>query len=298
MHALEGRLSEGALANLVQFLALNQASGCLQLQHGVGRDADGARGAVYLRAGRVEHVEAEGLEGVAALSALLAWSQGRFAFAVGVFAPRRSIDLSVDALLLHASVARDGAGSRNGTTSTAPGAAARAPHHAGTNGSATGLLRPVLPPAVAGRDHAERGSAGDRVDAVPTAPSGGRRSGELLAGVLAPQSPSHPSPSPRVSLEASLRPLPLQATPLVDPTLIPGLVWAAVAVVGPIGEIFVQEAFESIGHSPRLLPESALGPLVLEVAGRFRSDEGRAQFVARAEAVLAHHGYGRVEESP
>lgn len=86
-----------------------------------------------------------------------------------------------------------------------------------------------------------------------------------------------------------------QATQLVDPRVVPGLVWAAVVVAGPIGEIFVDEAFESIGHHPRLLPEEQLGSLLLEVAGRFKSAQGREDFLTRAEAVLAHHGYGRVE---
>ncbi len=88
-----------------------------------------------------------------------------------------------------------------------------------------------------------------------------------------------------------------KATPLADPGLVPGLVWAAVVVAGPIGEIFVEEAFEAIGHSPRLLPVDELGTLVQAVAGQFKSAQGRQDFLARAEAVLAHHGYGRVEGS-
>jgi hypothetical protein len=84
-------------------------------------------------------------------------------------------------------------------------------------------------------------------------------------------------------------------TPLVDPGVVPGLTWAAVVVAGPIGEIFLAEAFEAIGHSPRLLPEDQLGVLVQEVAGHFKTAQGREDFLTRAEAVLAHHGYGRVE---
>lgn len=94
------------------------------------------------------------------------------------------------------------------------------------------------------------------------------------------------------TLDGELRP-----TPLADPAVVPGLVWAAVVVAGPIGEIFVEEAFDAIGHSPRLLPEDQLGTLVQAVAGQFKSSQGRRDFLARAEAVLAHHGYGRVEGS-
>lgn len=88
----------------------------------------------------------------------------------------------------------------------------------------------------------------------------------------------------------------LGATPLVDPGVLPGLVWAAVCAGGPIGEIFVQEACDAIGHHPRLLPEDQLGAVVQEIARLFRPGLGREDFLTRAEAVLAHHGYGRVEE--
>lgn len=86
-------------------------------------------------------------------------------------------------------------------------------------------------------------------------------------------------------------------TRLVDPAVVPGLMWAAVAVAGPIGEIFIDDAFDAIGHSPRLLPEDQLGALLQAIAGQFRSAQGRQDFLARAEAVLAHHGYGRVDEA-
>lgn len=204
MDALQGRLGDGVLANLIQYLSLNQASGCLQVA-----DDDAGRGRVYLMRGRVEHVEVGDTVGVPALTLLLAWSEGRFWFRVGVEARRRTIELPVSALLLQASCGHDVAGS-----------GVAAVH--GTNG---------------------------------------------VQG----------------------------ATPLVDPVLALGLVWAAVAVAGPIGEIFVEEGFESIGHSPRLLPERAVGSLVQAVAEQFMSYDGRQQFLARADAVLAQHGYGRVE---
>jgi len=88
----------------------------------------------------------------------------------------------------------------------------------------------------------------------------------------------------------------LGATPLIDPGVLPGLLWAAVSAAGPIGEIFVEEACEAIGHHPRLIPEDQLGALVEEIARRFHSGTGREDFLTRTEAVLAHHGYGRVEE--
>jgi hypothetical protein len=204
VNALQGRLADGVLSNLVQYLALNQASGCLTVSApGVGA------GEIYLLRGRVHHVAAGMLDGVAALAHLLTWTQGRFSFRVGVVPPTFTIDLPTDQLLLQASYQIDVA-----------------------------LMRP--------------GSGG----ALPT----------------------------------------LEATKLVDPSVVPGLVWAAVATGGPIGEIFVEEAFDALGHSPRLMPEVELGQLVQAIAGHFKTAQGQRDFLARAEAVLAHHGYDRVEE--
>ena len=83
MTSLSGRLAPGALADLLQYLALSRASGCLLLRHPQRRQAY-----VYLENGRVVFVDARPLYDVAALSELLGWNDGRFAFRPGVAAPR------------------------------------------------------------------------------------------------------------------------------------------------------------------------------------------------------------------
>ena len=204
MNALQGRLADGVLGNLVQYLSLNQASGCLTVA-----DPSVGTGELFLVRGRVQHAVVGTVTGLAAVAQLMAWRQGRFSFRVGVVPPVFSIDLPTDQLLLHASYQVD-----------------------------VDKMRP--------------GSNGVR--ALPA------------------------------------------ATTLVEPAIVPGLVWAAIASAGPIGEIFVDEAFDALGHNPRLMPESELGQLVQAIAGHFKSAQGQQDFLTRAEAVLAHHGYGRVEE--
>jgi hypothetical protein len=204
MNALQGRLADGVLGNLVQYLSLNQASGCLTVAApGIGS------GELYLIGGRVQHAVVGALTGLPAVTQLMGWKHGRFSFRVGVIPPIFSLDLPTDQLLLHASYEID-----------------------------VETMRP--------------GSNG--VQALPV------------------------------------------ATTLVEPAVMPGLVWAAIAAAGPIGEIFVDEAFDALGHNPRLMPESELGHLVQAIAGQFKSAQGQQDFLSRAEAVLAHHGYGRVEE--
>jgi hypothetical protein len=204
VNALQGRLAEGVLTNLLQYLSLNQASGCLTMATpGLGI------GEIYLVRGRVQHAVFGSLVGVGALAQLVSWTQGRFSFRVGVVPPLFTIDQPTDQLLLNAA------------------------YHADVE---------VRKPGANGR---------------------------------------HDVPDP---------------TPLVDPQVIPGLIWAAIASAGPIGEIFVDEAFDALGHNPRLLPEAELGALVQAIAGHYKSAPAQRDFIARAEAVLEHHGYGRVEE--
>jgi hypothetical protein len=204
MNALQGRLGDGVLVNLVQYLSLNQANGCLTISApGIGT------GELYLVRGRVQHAVAGDSTGAPAVSTLLALQQGRFTFRVGTVPPIFSIDMPTDQLLLQASIQVD-------TDALRPG----------TNG------RPALP----------------------------------------------------------------SATALVEPAVVPGLVWAAIASAGPIGEIFVDEAFDALGHNPRLMPEAELGQLVQAIAAHFTSPAVQQDFLSRAEAVLTHHGYGRVEE--
>jgi len=216
---LQGRLGPGVLAHLLQYLALHDAVGRLNVHHDGGEPGPGVAvdavalavevGHVYLGRGRVVHADLGGVRGVVALAQMLDWELGRFAFQVGVAAPATTVDLPVERLLLTMSVERDG--------------------------------RSWLGPPEPGRN--------------------GR----------------------------------FKATPLVHPGVAQGLVWAAVVGAGPIGEIFVTESFEAVGHNPYLLPVDRLGALVQEVARHFKSAQARQGFLTRAEAVLAHHGYGRVE---
>src|SRR5690606_13186857 len=94
---LNGRLGEGVVANVLQYLQLSQGTGCLSLVHPARRHAQ-----VYLENGKVVFVEARPLYDLAALTAILEWHEGRFSFRPGVVAPRRSMSRNVDTLLLEA----------------------------------------------------------------------------------------------------------------------------------------------------------------------------------------------------
>lgn len=107
MQALEGSLSVLSLSGLIQLLASEGRTGRLDL---LDDDAVG-RGGLWLEAGCLVHAERAGQgDGADALFSLLDAPGGQFRFAAGASAPRRTLDGTVDELLLEAACRRDHAG--------------------------------------------------------------------------------------------------------------------------------------------------------------------------------------------
>ncbi|MDZ7706126.1 MAG: DUF4388 domain-containing protein [Trueperaceae bacterium] len=101
-NALQGQLEEKTLANLLQFLSLDQATGALQL-----RNNRGEQGAIFFENGKVVHIASKQAVGVTALSVLLTWTSGRFRFKPQATSPNHTVRLSLDSLLLEASYQAD-----------------------------------------------------------------------------------------------------------------------------------------------------------------------------------------------
>ncbi len=105
---LQGQLSDGVLANLLQFISMNMGTGCLLLRH-----PQGAQGYVFFEAGEILHLslgqaEQSGvITDTAALAVLLGWQEGRFEFRHGVPSPVRSMSSSLSQALLEASTRKD-----------------------------------------------------------------------------------------------------------------------------------------------------------------------------------------------
>ncbi len=93
---LQGELGEGTVENILQFLGLNSATGCLLLSTST------QQGKVFLEKGRVVHVAAGNLRDISALATQLSWQEGNFFFDPNVPIPEKTIRLAVDKLLLKA----------------------------------------------------------------------------------------------------------------------------------------------------------------------------------------------------
>jgi hypothetical protein len=254
---LYGDLEEGVLANLLQYLALSQASGCLSLRHPAR-----PRGEVYLQAGRVVHVDAGPYADVEALSRLLVWRRGRFSFRPGGSPPQRTLTESTDRLLLEASHRADAL-------------------------------------------HLDADDVDEHSILVThTSPDDGRAAVSLTAlhvwrvvdgksplGVLAESSGlplelvmSGASELVRCGLATEV------GAELVDPAFVGAMTAEAVDIVGPVAEVFVEDALFELGLDGGPVTVTVLDELITTVATQFRRSEWQHDFLRRVERLRRDYG--------
>lgn len=258
---LRGSLQEGALANLLQYLSLNRASGCLNVE-----GPSNALGKVYLLQGRVVHAAtSRGGWAIPAMAEMVVWAEGTFRFRNGETSPEVTIDVPLERLLLNASISADE--SRRGSTE------APAPVKAGT----------VL-----------KLRAFDQLETtveIPIAAAGllsvldGRRSLEQAARTIG-------VPLERVlEIGADVVRLGL-AAPLSAPRVAPGflteLTARVVRILGPVGEIIVEDALEDLGLNTEL-PFEVVNDLLKAISDQFKTDQQRAQFSAAGKELRAKY---------
>lgn len=100
---LHGKLSDGGLASLLQYLAMNNVTGVLTL-----RQFQGTKSYIFFREGKLVHAglgeqsEAGVRTDIDALAVLLSWGEGRFSFHKDIQAPIESQKLPLEQALLEA----------------------------------------------------------------------------------------------------------------------------------------------------------------------------------------------------
>lgn len=253
---LNGRLGEGVVANVLQYLQLSQGTGCLSLVHPARRS-----GRVYLEAGKVVFVEASPLHDLAALTALLEWREGRFSFRPGVVAPRRSMNRNVDTLLLEATHLADA-----GAISPEPGPAPDTVLSVGPRGGTDDAVMLSL-----GALHLWR-----NLDGVSSLRELAAKTGVALVDVtLAAQE----------LIDHDL--VDFAALKVADPRFAREVTREAVDLLGPVGTIVVEDALIELGVSPDALPVALVEEFVAEVTRSFPTGDRRAEFSRRADQLRA-----------
>ena len=314
MTTLHGRIEEGVLANLLQYLALSQASGCLLLRHPQSR-----QGSIYFERGKIVFVEAKPSYDVAALAALLRWREGQFSFRPGVRSPRITIERSTSMLLLEATHMADEAGEQSRDVrpqldvDTVLSALAGGPpprkHH-----------EPV-PEAL--REHGSGGGGGQRAQPYAVLLPAARPEADTYAATVA----AAREPSPGAAIDGSDETVALSLSALLlyrrldgqlslrqhavelsrepqeivgagrelleaglaeyvtlvvaDPRFAVELAREAVDLLGPVGEIVVEDALYDMGLSGDTLPVNSIDELIRELSSAFKNAFTRADFLRR-----------------
>ena len=263
---LRGSLQEGALANLLQYLALNQVSGCLNV--------DGPKntvGKVYLTNGRVVHATSStGGWAMNAVAEMVGWTEGTFRFKNGELSPELTLDLTLERLLLDASLMLDET-RRSGIES---GIQPRPPMTAST------MLKLQSLDQMKGSVELPVFAAG------LLAALDGKRSLEKVAAQIN-------TPLEKV-LEIAAQVVGLGlAVPVTGPRVpqdfVTELTARVVRILGPVGEIIVEDAFEDLGLNPSDVPFDAIPGLLQTINEQFRNDQQRAQFSAASREVRAKY---------
>ena len=250
MNALQGQIDEGVLANLLQYLALDQASGCLILRH-----PRGAQGDVFFAGGKVVHVQAPGRSGVLALSELLTWIEGTFHFRSGVAAPQNSIRLSVESLLLEASYQVDEA-RRSGSDPIDERSVLRSKPLEQHRSTVAMTLRAV---------HLLR-----HLDGTLSIAEISNRTGASVEELLVAAKELH-----RQELVELMTPQ------VVGRDFIEALERTVIDIMGPIGEIVLDDALYDLGVNAETLPIGAVDELVQALAAQLRREDWRRDFQER-----------------
>jgi hypothetical protein len=259
---LRGSLQEGALANLLQYLALNQVSGCLNV--------DGPRnalGKIYLTNGRVVHATSStGGWAMKAVAEMVGWTEGTFRFRNGESSPERTLDLTLERLLLDASFMLDET-LRSGVETQAFLTSDSVLKLQPLDQMKSSVELPVF------------------ATALLTALDGKRSLEKVAAQINTPLEKV-------LEMAAEVVRLGLAVTvtgPRVPQGFVTELTARVVRILGPVGEVIVEDAFEDLGLNPSDLPYDAIPGLLQTIGEQFRNDQQRAQFSAASREVRARY---------
>lgn len=277
MSTLHGQVEPGTVGNLMQYLALSRADGRLTVIH-----RGTQQGNIYFEGGLVVCIEAKPFRDLAALSAMLAWHSGSFVFKRDAPPPRRTMEQQVDLLLLQVS-RRPAATQAQGAVQLQLGKdAVLAP----SSGEGTFQLADDQFYADAGGEvllslgalHLWR-----KLDGVNSlaqiAAAGDRPVDDIVAA-------AHELLDHDLADYVSLR--------VADPRFVHELKREAVDLLGPVGEVVIEDAFIELGLVPESLPVSAVEELFAELGNSFPW-RLRSEFMRRAAALRTMYALDTVQ---
>lgn len=259
-NALQGQLAEGVLANLLQYLSLGQAKGCLNL-----KAAQGASGEIFFSEGRIVHVVHDTHRDVMALSRLLTWETGTFNFVADAPAPAHTVKLSLDSLLLEAAYQADvhkiSAFEQLGEDSIL-------------------LAKPV-------EQQQQTVAMTLRALHLLRHLDGQRSLGDIAEALNAPF--DEVLKAAEELWHQSL--VEFSTGPVLSTEFVEELGKLTSDIVGPMAEILIEDVLYDLGYSEQSLPEHVLGDFLERVAVQIKRDDWRDTFNAQVKKLCYKYGY-------
>ena len=201
-----------------------------------------------------------------AVAEMVGWTEGTFRFRNGEVAAGLTLDLTLERLLLDASLMLDET-RRGGVESRAPKVASTVLKLQSLDQMRTSVELPVFAAAM--------------LTALD-----GKRSLEKVASLIN-------TPLEKVlEMAAQVVGLGLAVSvtgPRVPQDFVTELTARVVRILGPVGEIIVEDAFEDLGLNPSDVPFDAIPGLLQTINEQFRNDQQRAQFSAASREVRAKY---------
>ncbi len=254
------------MGNVLQYLALSRATGRLTV---TSRGA--LQGSVYLENGEVVFIEAKPFRDLGALASMLSWDSGTFVFKRDVPAPRRTLRQQVDLLLFQVS------------QRPALGNSEPPPSHIGRDAvlaaaSGEGMYKLADDQFYADAEGEVLLSLGAlhlwrKLDGASSlgqlAAAAGQKVDDLVAAAL--ELMDH-----GLATFVSLR--------VADPRFVQELKREAIDLLGPVGEVVIEDALFELGLVSDSLPISSVEELFEELERSFPW-RLRAEFMRRAAAL-------------
>ena len=254
----QGQLEEGVLVNLLQYLALNSASGVLQL-----REASGTSAALYFHQGQLVHAVNGELEGPTALAPLLGWHAGRFSFHAGTPSPKRSIHTSLDSLLLKAAFEADITVDESRSALDERSVLSPRPFTSGTQSVSLSLRSLHLLRQFDGQ--LTLGQIGERLQ-LPLADVI-KAAEELVKQDLVEVKDAAAAPTAFIDAVTRL----------------------ARDIMGPVADIVVEDTLYELGFAPDRLPQPAVPEFLGALARQFQREDWRRAFEVKAAKLCAQY---------
>jgi Domain of unknown function (DUF4388) len=275
---LQGALDEGVLANLLQYFAATNATGCLSVHSTIK-----GTGKVYVNKGRPVHAHQGSLIGVQAVASMLMLI-GEFEFEGDVSTSKRSIETTMEAMLLSATLELDDVvltprtlvetegNTKNSTGKLSPQAILKSVIQPDFNEDIEMPLSAIwLLPLINGRDSLEDIAKKEGRSLEVTI-----RSAEVLTRL-------------RIALQAE----PEQRW--VPEAFVIDLVGQLNFLLGPVGEVMVQDALDDLEMPFGKLPENIVPKLLKQLFNQLEGSEQRQKFTLMARKLRDTHGADRIK---